>query len=174
MHHTQIASCFNQLFRRTHDTCMLGGAAEPLYLPATSTQPARLYYREDFAASALHEAAHWCIAGHRRRQRVDFGYGYSPPPRNPIAQQRFFALEVRPQALEWLFADTAGVRFRPSADNLGADLEDFKRRLQSALPEVRRWCEQSQDGRARDFLAALARRASASVDTEGESVRGTG
>ena len=40
---------------------MVGGAAEPLYLPDRGTRTAELHYREDFAASALHEAAHWCI-----------------------------------------------------------------------------------------------------------------
>lgn len=160
MHHTDIAACFNQAFSGSYRTCMVGGAAEPLYLPATAAQPARLYYREDFAASALHEAAHWCIAGKQRRLQIDFGYTYEPPPRTQLQQQRFFALEIRTQALERLFAAAAGVAFQPSADNLASDIAPFKAQLEAAVPHVRAWLQSSEDSRGRQFLAALADAAS--------------
>ena len=161
MYHTDIANCFNQAFLDAYHTRMVGGAAEPLYLPATAEQPAQLFYREDFAASALHEAAHWCIAGARRRTQVDFGYAYQPPPRSAQQQQRFFALEVRTQALESLFASAAGVRFQPSADNLGSDIAPFAAQVEAALPQVRSWLQSSKDARAGQFLAALVKAASA-------------
>lgn len=78
----------------------------------------RLYYREDFFASALHETAHWCIAGPGRRLLVDFGYWYEPDGRNTAAQLRFEAVESKPQALEWLFSLACGFPFRLSLDNL--------------------------------------------------------
>lgn len=157
MHHTDIAACFNEAFSSSHHTRMLGGAQEPLYLPATDTQPARLYYREDFAASALHEAAHWCIAGRQRRTQVDFGYAYQPPPRSDTQQRRFFALEVRTQALESLFAAAAGVCFQPSADNLGSDIAPFAAQIERVVPQVQRWVATSADRRARQLLTALRR-----------------
>ena len=135
---------------------MLGGAAEPLYLPAQNGGAAALYYREDFAASALHEAAHWCIAGRARRDRVDFGYDYQPPPRTEQAQDAFFASEVKTQALECLFAQAANVEFRASADNLHANVTEFEDRLDWAKGAVENWLMQTTDTRARRFLTALA------------------
>lgn len=40
-----------------------------------------------------------------------------------IQQQNFFQVEVRPQALEWIFSSAAGVPFKPSVDNLSLDPE---------------------------------------------------
>jgi elongation factor P hydroxylase len=155
VNHTEIAACFNAAFYHAHTTQMRGGASEPLYLPAADGEPARLCYREDYAASALHEAAHWCIAGKRRRALVDFGYDYAPPPRSEAAQRHFFAQELRTQALESLFAKAAGVEFQPSADNLQADLSTFVEQLRAALPDASRWVCESSDPRARQFIDAL-------------------
>jgi elongation factor P hydroxylase len=155
MHHADIAACFNREFGCSHHTRMEGGAAEPLYVPAGAGQPARLCYREDYAASALHEAAHWCIAGAQRRLLEDFGYPYEPPPRSAEAQARFYASEVRAQALESLFAAAAGVDFQPSADDLQADLANFSEQLAAAVPQLRQWLQSAAGARARQFLAAL-------------------
>jgi elongation factor P hydroxylase len=40
---------FNQCFLETHQTMLVGGGAEPLYLPsaAPSRRPHRVIYRED-------------------------------------------------------------------------------------------------------------------------------
>jgi len=150
----EVAACFNRVFA-DEDTVMIGGASEPLYVPASEGQPARLFYREDFAASALHEAAHWCIAGSGRRGQVDFGYVYVPPPRDAQAQHQFFAAEIRTQALESLFAQAAGVKFRASADNLEVSPDVFAQQIAIARPDMHRWCMDSADCRARRFLAAL-------------------
>ena len=64
-----IAAAFAWCFYREFNTELVGGAPEPLYRPGSTTGPAQLMYREDFPASALHEAAHWCIAGKARRQQ---------------------------------------------------------------------------------------------------------
>jgi len=60
----QICETFNRCFVQSH-TKLVGGASEPLYEPGK--QEARVYFREDYASSALHEIAHWCIAGADRR-----------------------------------------------------------------------------------------------------------
>jgi elongation factor P hydroxylase len=153
---TEVAECFNVCFRQSERTVMVGGATEPLYLPAGEERTAELHYREDFAASALHEAAHWCIAGNARRARLDFGYDYQPPPRSEPAQAAFFALEIKAQALECLFAQAAGVEFSASADNLNADVKQFEILLKRSTENVRDWLAHTQDSRARRYLQALA------------------
>ena len=156
MNHEHIAACFNACFEDAETTKLIGGSNEPLYLPGDGEQMARLYYREDYAASALHEIAHWCIAGRDRRRSEDFGYQYTPPPRTAQQQEKFFALECRTQALESIFAEAAGLQFRVSADNLAADLSDFAQVVRQMVPQVRHWMLESVDSRARTFAQALA------------------
>jgi len=155
MDHRQVTRIFNALFADCCQTLMRGGAAEPLYLPAQAGSPAQLIFREDFAASALHEAAHWCIAGRQRRQQVDFGYAYQPPPRTAKDQARFFELEQKVQTLEMLFAQQAGIGFSPSADNLQAEVSTFAARLEQQRHEVKQWMDTSVDTRAQRFYQAL-------------------
>ena len=157
MHDHEIATVFNNCFADAERTVMRGGADEPLYVPATSRGPAKLLYREDFAASALHEAAHWCIAGRDRRRLLDFGYSYTPPPRDPAQQAKFFAAELKTQTLESLFANAAGISFKPSADNLETDLRAFGERVAARQPTMQQWLERSVDQRAAVFTAALAK-----------------
>lgn len=125
---TRIAALFNREFFVSHRTVMAGGGAEPLYIPATDTQPARVIFTRDYPASALHEAAHWCLVGARRRQQRDYGYWYVPGPRSIEQRRAFFAAELEVQALEATFAAVAGVDFVVSADDFDAppaELEQF-------------------------------------------------
>ncbi|WOJ94021.1 elongation factor P hydroxylase [Congregibacter variabilis] len=115
-----IVKVFNDLFRHSYRTCLLGGADEPLYEPARDGTPAQIFFREDYVSSALHEVAHWCIAGAARRTRIDYGYWYDPDGRSEDAQIDFMKAEARPQALEWCFSKASGVPFRLSMDNLDA------------------------------------------------------
>lgn len=115
----QIAGCFNGSLGRTHRVRLVGGAPEPLYLPG-GTGFATIRYTRDYAASALHELAHWCRAGARRRQVVDYGYWYVPPPRSAAAQSAFSRVEVSVQALESRLCAAAGVPFRVSVDDVDA------------------------------------------------------
>ncbi len=150
-----IAACFDATFLASERTRMIGGAAEPLYLPACGDCPAELHYREDYAASALHEAAHWCIAGCERRTLTDFGYSYLPPPRTRVQQDAFFAFELKTQTLEAIFADAAGLEFQPSADNLDADVHAFARAIVATRSTVVNWLIETSDARARRFAHAL-------------------
>lgn len=118
----RVERVFAQCFLQSENTLLCGGADEPLYAPSTQPgEPHRLWFREDYFASALHETAHWCIAGAARRQQVDFGYWYAPEGRDPAAQAAFESVEVRPQALEWCFSIACGFPFRISTDNLAAE-----------------------------------------------------
>lgn len=125
MRHDEIARRFNAALARSSRTVLIGGGAEPLYLPATTGRPALIRYTRDYAQSALHELAHWCFAGPERRRLADYGYWYDPPPRSAGQQARFEAAEVPIQGLEFLLALVAGVRFHVSADNPGAVAEDL-------------------------------------------------
>lgn len=115
----ELIQIFNRLFQKSENTILLGGHEEPLYLPRDETSPHhRVIFTRDYFASALHEVAHWCIAGPERRLQIDYGYWYFPEGRNWKQQQLFEQAEVKPQALECLFARAAGSRFIVSQDNL--------------------------------------------------------
>ncbi|GIX30412.1 MAG: transporting ATPase [Porticoccaceae bacterium] len=148
---------FAREFAASHQTLLVGGAPEPLYLPAAHGRRWHLlHYREDFFASALHEVAHWCIAGPARRRRVDFGYWYAPEGRDARQQAAFERVEVAPQALEWIFAEAAGAHFAPSSDNLDSGVERPSASFLAALAQrARDWCREGLPARAARFVRAL-------------------
>ena len=146
---------FGQCFWARWYTRLDGGGSEPQYLPDTANRLHRLIYREDFFASALHETAHWCIAGARRRRQVDFGYWYLPDGRDAVAQRAFEAVEARPQALEWVFSVAAGVPFRPSVDNLAGAGGDGAAFAQAVAGALFRYLEDGLPPRAALFADAL-------------------
>lgn len=101
-----LVTLFNKTFLSTENTELAGGYNEPLYQPAMPDNPThRILFTHDYFASALHEVAHWCVAGTTRRQQVDYGYWYEPDGRTQEQQHLFEKVEVRPQAFEWIFAN---------------------------------------------------------------------
>ncbi|MGC3875364.1 elongation factor P hydroxylase [Halomonas sp. GXIMD04776] len=136
-----VVALFNGLFSNTYGTRLIQGGDEPLYLPAG---PESVYHRiiftHDFFASALHEVAHWCIAGAKRRELEDYGYWYLPDGRDRDQQTMFEQVEVAPQALELLFTHACGRRFEVSIDNLigeGGDREAFRARVEARAQRYR-------------------------------------
>lgn len=132
----RLEKVFDDCFSDRCNTRLVGGADEPFYQPATTPGESHtLHYRQDYFASALHETAHWCIAGEERRLLFDFGYWYAPEGRSVEEQQAFEAVESKPQALEWHFSRACGYRFQVSVDNLPvtavgvSDETAFKRRV---------------------------------------------
>ncbi|MGF1680370.1 elongation factor P hydroxylase [Photobacterium minamisatsumaniensis] len=119
-----LISIFNQTFLHSYNTELVLGGDEPIYLPADD---ANLHHRIIFArgyfASALHEIAHWCIAGEKRRLLEDYGYWYEPDGRTAAVQAEFEKVEIKPQAIEWILAASCGFRFRVSCDNLSGNCE---------------------------------------------------
>ena len=113
-----LITLFNDLFSHVENTVLIGGVEEPLYLPVDDTAMFnRVYFTRDYFASALHEIAHWCLAGVERRQLVDYGYWYYPEGRSLEQQRLFERAEVKPQAIECLFARAAQSRFLVSKDD---------------------------------------------------------
>jgi elongation factor P hydroxylase len=115
----QIITLFNKTFYKGFNTQLIGGGKEPEYIPADKhVTYHRIIYRQDYIASALHEIAHWCIAGVRRRQQHDYGYWYIPDGRNVQEQAEFEWVESKSQALEWIFSKASKRQFTISVDNL--------------------------------------------------------
>jgi elongation factor P hydroxylase len=159
----RLERTFDACFASAYRTRLVGGAREPLYEPASAIEGRAfnlLHYREDYFASALHEVAHWCIAGPERRELVDFGYWYAPDGRGAAQQRAFERVECKPQALEWFFSKACARPFRVSVDNLdglAADLQDSERFERQVLQQALRWQHSSMPGRALQFYRALCR-----------------
>ena len=116
---------FNQCFEGSHHTVLVAGEGEPIYLPADRKEKHhRIEFAHGYFSSALHEIAHWCIAGPERRLQVDYGYWYFPDGRNAEQQAEFERLEIKPQALEWALSLASNYNFTISTDNLSAIPKD--------------------------------------------------
>lgn len=156
----RIAAVFDRCFACPAglNTRLCGGFEEPYYRPAGGGRSwHRVEFTRDYPASALHEVAHWCVAGQARRQLPDYGYWYAPDGRSAARQVEFERVEVKPQALEWIFARACGLRFRVSADNLKGGQgpsEGFKGAI---WRRVQDYCRRGVNSRAETFARALAR-----------------
>ena len=140
------------------NTRLCGGAAEPFYRPAgVEYSYHRIEFTLDYPASALHEAAHWCVAGAHRRQLPDYGYWYAPDGRTKEQQLLFEQVEVKPQALEWIFARACGMKFRVSADNLQSGLGPSSAFKEAVWQQVQTYCRDGVNPRTALFARALAR-----------------
>jgi len=148
-----FARCLGERWR----TRLEGGGAEPLYIasPDPAQHPHRIVYREDYFSSALHEVAHWCLAGAERRRLDDYGYWYQPDGRSPEEQRAFEAVEARPQALEWIFADACRAEFHLSADNLGGGTGPSDAFAAAVAREKARLLREGLPPRAERFRRAL-------------------
>lgn len=129
----QLVDLFNHIFGPTYRTILVPGGEYPIYIPADDSQPFhKIIFRENFFSSALHEISHWCIAGEKRRLIEDFGYWYNPDGRDLLEQSEFEKVEIKPQALEWIFSDSVHHEFKPSVDNLSLvdyNSDQFKKNI---------------------------------------------
>jgi len=132
-----LMSIFNRCFAETHNTRLIKGEEEPVYLPADEHRPYHaIFFAHGFFSSALHECAHWLLAGEARRQLPDYGYWYVPDGRSAEQQTLFQQVEVKPQALEWILSAAAGYRFQFSIDNLNGGApatEQFKQAIRAQV-----------------------------------------
>ena len=147
---------FRLCFEEKYQTVLLGGAKEPEYLPRREVAGYhQLLYRQDFFASALHEVAHWCIAGEKRRMQRDFGYWYEADGRNEESQRAFELVEIKPQALECLFSEAAGFTFNASADNLEMNNRPSKTFTSALCKQINDYLDAGLPERAARFLASI-------------------
>lgn len=153
----ELAALFNAAFLTRENTQLCAGAAEPLYLPASNKYPHhRIFFRADYFRSALHEIAHWCVAGKVRRQLLDYGYWYHPDGRNQAQQLAFEAVEILPQSYEWLLSLSAGQSFEVSLDNLqGSYVPDRFGFTQAIIKKAQQLLQQGLPERLEYFCCCL-------------------
>jgi len=152
----QIIELFNQTFSQPYNTRLVCCEAEPIYRPADSHTPYhRIVFAHGFVASALHEIAHWCVAGAHRRQLEDYGYWYEPDGRSAERQAEFEQVEIKPQALEWVFSVSAGLVFHFSADNLALNNQPSESFKQAVLQQVHHYLKHGLPTRAKLWSACL-------------------
>lgn len=155
-HYDDLILLFNQCFALEYNTRLVKGEDEPLYRPADEHQPYNvIFFANGFFSSALHECAHWFIAGEQRRKCVDFGYWYAPDGRTAEQQRLFQQLEVKPQAIEWILSASADYRFQVSLDNLNGVESDTDKFKQAVYQQVLFYCEHGLPMRAERFRQAL-------------------
>lgn len=153
----ELQHIFRQCFSHSHNTVLQGGAEEPLYSPASDKQDHHVItFTRDYYASALHEIAHWLVAGETRRQQEDYGYWYAPDGRSNEQQLAFEQVEIKPQALEWMLSRAAGFRFRVSADNLQSGLGASPEFKQALYQQVLSWCQGGLGSRSKTLIDALS------------------
>jgi elongation factor P hydroxylase len=157
MHNSQdLIVIFNGLFQESEHTILVRGEAEPLYLPQSESHSyAQVIFAHGFYQSALHEIAHWCIAGEKRRALIDYGYWYQPDGRNAEQQSVFQSVESKPQAIEWIFSIAAGSRFYVSVDNLSGEATDAKSFKATVYKQALHYLEYGLPKRAELFKQAL-------------------
>ncbi|ENO13715.2 ATPase [Marinobacter nanhaiticus D15-8W] len=156
-HPDDLIMLFNDLFRDRWQTILVRGDDEPEYIPARdATDVHRVIFAHGYFASALHEVSHWCIAGEKRRQLRDYGYWYCPDGRSDREQADFEKVEVKPQALEWLFSAAAGSPFHISVDNLsGSGASDEAGFRANVAGQARDFLHHGMPQRAHLFLDTL-------------------
>ncbi len=151
-----LITLFNTCFLDTYNTQLVKGGDEPLYLPSGGDlKHNTLYFAHGFFASALHETAHWLIAGEERRKLVDFGYWYEPDGRTKATQELFEKMEAKPQALEWILSKACGFSFRLSLDNLNGSESDSTSFKMAVFNQVKTYCEKGLPLRADLFRTSL-------------------
>ncbi|WP_339724674.1 elongation factor P hydroxylase [uncultured Paraglaciecola sp.] len=157
MHHYQdLITLFNATFSETENTVLVKGGHEPIYIPANNNHTNhRIIFAHGYFASALHEIAHWCIAGKQRRLLEDYGYWYSPDGRDVKQQAEFEKVEVKPQAIEWAFSCAAGKSFRVSTDNLNGAPVNVQGFQEAVKQQVLLYLEQGFPPRAAEFIYVL-------------------
>lgn len=149
---------FNHSFEKSYNTRLERGGDEPLYLPASENKPYHaIFFAHGFFSSALHECAHWFIAGEARRQLVDFGYWYQPDGRNAAQQKIFEQVEVKPQAIEWILSKAANHPFRASIDNLQGEETNSNTFKKAIHGQVNIYLQTGLPARAEIFRQAIGK-----------------
>ena len=161
-HYQDLITIFNATFASSYNTRLVKGADEPIYMPANTDfeqysrcDHNRIIFAHGFYASAMHEIAHWLVAGPARHELVDFGYWYIADGRNASEQAAFEKVEIVPQAIEWMLAVAAGFDYKVSADNLSGIVIDRLAFQHKIYDQVRYYLEHGVASRTQQLIAAL-------------------
>ena len=91
----ELICLFESTFKKKYNTRLIKGNDEPIYLPANDVcQFNQIIFAHGYFSSALHEVAHWCLAGQSRRLLEDYGYWYIPDGRDHQQQAKFESVET--------------------------------------------------------------------------------
>lgn len=158
-----LITIFDNCFKEEYNTRLERGGDYPIYLPAnfdeggvpSSRDYNVILFAHGYYSSALHEIAHWLVAGRARWGLEDFGYWYEPDGRSAERQREFEQVEVKPQAIEWILATAAGFRYFASADNLTGDAGDNSAFKQAVYEQVKTYAEKGLPKRAETLRQAL-------------------
>lgn len=182
MHQYQdLIVLFDQCFAKTENTRLVKGESEPVYLPAKlaaseagNNRFHQVVFAHGYYASALHEIAHWCIAGKARRQLEDYGYWYCPDGRDAKQQAEFELVEVKPQAIERAFSEAAGFAFKVSTDNLSGVEPDRAAFEKKVFEQYTHFKNTGFPPRAAQFIAALSAFYNTEHDTQSQLMQVAG
>lgn len=152
-----LVRLFNDCFLESEKTELVGNNPEPEYLPNTARNKElhAILFTRDYFASGLHEISHWCIAGKERRKKIDYGYWYCPDGRTKEQQTLFEQVEVEPQALEWIFAESASFPFRLSFDNLNGSPVDAKGFADRVHKRVMKYLDEGVNQRSAKLISTF-------------------
>ena len=155
-HPDDLIRLFNHCFQISHRTQLSYGKDEPVYIPANDNLGDHIiYFAHGFYSSALHECAHWLLAGEQRRNLIDYGYWYCPDGRSEVEQRLFQQVEVKPQALEWVLSKACAYPFRLSLDNLNGSASDCSQFAMAVEQQCQRYENTGLPKRAQKFQEAL-------------------
>ena len=164
---TRLIELFNGLFAESYNTRLVAGCGEPIYLPADNQTPYnQVVFAHGYFASVMHEVAHWCVAGKERRLLEDFGYWYRPDGRTSAQQAEFELVEVKPQAMEWIFTQASKRKFHASADNLSGDEHDDSRFRFAVAKQARHYIQDGLPERAAAWAQALGDEFGGELETD--------
>ena len=150
-----LVAIFNRLFESSENTLLETGADEPFYKASITDKYAKIVSREDYLSSALHEVAHWIIAGKERRLKDDFGYWYEPEGRTKEQQALFEQVEIKPQAIEWILSLACKQLFSFSADNLSQNLEASESFKQAVNQQAQKYIKEGLPKKGERLLKDL-------------------
>lgn len=155
----ELLDCLNPWLNRDWQTQLVAGSSEPVYLPAATNDAFhRIVFAHGYFNSALHELAHWCLAGAERRLKEDYDYWYCPDGRDAGQQAAFEQVEVKPQAIEWWLASVTGRPFRTSTDNLKGTPTDNRPFRQAVQHQAERYLLDGLPARANVAVKRLCDR----------------
>lgn len=118
MNDDDLCICLIDIFERLFpNLIIIGGANDPYYEAPKAEAKAKIFFKENYPRSILHEMAHYCLAGKKRRKLNDYGYWYSECGRTREEQELFQLVEARPQGLEKAMCKAIGIHFSPSLDD---------------------------------------------------------
>lgn len=151
-----LLNLLNTQYLSEYNTRIIGGFDEPFYQASVRGEAAQIQFSHDYIRSALHELAHWCVAGVERRKQNDYGYWYAADGRTQQQQNAFYRVEIKPQTIEWALCLLIDEPFEPSVDNLNNETEGEKKFAESLHQQMLVFLREGFPKRAQEILVMIA------------------